>query len=194
MNAIVQALIPPPKYDVTKLVPGAQLCTEARLAGLFVIERATDDVTRTLADDEAIETLMENCDDAYGFPPYPLIAQFLYTRRGVDLRDAERGAVCSALAGSPATLLRSTSMDWWQRVPELMGIDARGARIARAASQVPSARTYRGGERGAGCVAGARPSRRAGGAALAGARTNDLRDAGRRPRASGTGVRAWPRA
>ena len=29
MNAVVQALIPPPKYDVTKLIPGAKLCTEA---------------------------------------------------------------------------------------------------------------------------------------------------------------------
>ena len=41
MNAIVQALIPPPKYDITKLVPGVQLCAEAQLAGLVVIERAT---------------------------------------------------------------------------------------------------------------------------------------------------------
>ena len=89
---------------------------------MFVIERATDDVTRALADDEAIDTLMDNCDDAYGFPPYPLIAEFLYTRRGVDLRIAERDAVCSALAGSPAALLRSTSMDWWQRVPQLMAL------------------------------------------------------------------------
>ena len=122
MNAIVQALIPPPKYDIAKLVPGVQLSAESRLSGLVVIERADDDVTRELGDDEAIETLMENCDDAYGFPPYPLIAQFLYTRRGVDLREAERSAVRSALGSAPATLLRSTSMDWWQRVPLVMGI------------------------------------------------------------------------
>ncbi len=122
MNAVVQALIPPPKYDITKLVPGAQLCTEARLAGLFVIERAPDDVSRTLGDDEALETLMENCDDAYGFPPYPVIAQYLYTRKGVDLRELELDVVRTGLARTPATLLRSTSMDWWQRVPALMGI------------------------------------------------------------------------
>ena len=122
MNAIVQALIPPPKYDVTKLVPGAQLCAEATLSGLVVIERADDNITRALGEDEAIDTLMENCDDAYGFPPYPLIAQYLYTRRGVDLRDAERNAVSRALASAPATLLRSTTMDWWQRVPQVMGI------------------------------------------------------------------------
>ena len=72
---------------------------------------------------------MANCDDAYGFPPYPLIAQFLYTRAGVDLRAAERGAVSGALAGAPATLLRSTSMDWWQRVPAVIGIDLDDAQI-----------------------------------------------------------------
>jgi putative flippase GtrA len=123
MNAVVQTLIPPPKYDITKLVPGARLCTEAQLAGLVVIERADDDETRVLAGPEALDTLIANCDDAYGFPPYPLIAEFLYTRNGVDLREAERAAVGSALVGMPATLLRSTSMDWWQRVPAVMGIE-----------------------------------------------------------------------
>jgi dolichol-phosphate mannosyltransferase len=122
MNAVVQALIPPPKYDIAKLVPSAQLCSVAQVSGLVVIERSEDDATRTLESDEAIDTLMENCDDAYGFPPYPLIAEFLHTRRGVDLRDAERDVVRAALAGAPATLLRSTSMDWWRRVPAVMGI------------------------------------------------------------------------
>ncbi len=65
---------------------------------------------------------MENCDDAYGFPPYPVIAQYLYTRKGVDLRELELDVVRNGLARTPATLLRSTSMDWWQRVPALMGI------------------------------------------------------------------------
>ena len=137
MNAIVQALIPPPKYDITKLVPSAQLCAEARLAGLFVIERATDDVSRMLEDDEAIETLMENCDDAYGFPPYPLIAPFLYTRNGVDLRELELDVVRSGLGDMPATLLRSTTMDWWQRVPALMGISLDGSRSRSRSSPWP---------------------------------------------------------
>jgi glycosyltransferase involved in cell wall biosynthesis len=142
MNAIVQAIIPPPKYDITKLVRGVQLCSDAQLAGLVVIERATDDATSSLAEDEAIETLMDNCDDAYGFPPYPLIAQYLYTRRGIDLRVAERSVVYSALAGAPATLLRSTSMDWWQRAPRLMALDLEAAQPAQGqageAQPVPS--------------------------------------------------------
>jgi hypothetical protein len=107
-----------------------------------VIERATDDATSSLAEDEAIETLMDNCDDAYGFPPYPLIAQYLYTRRGIDLRVAERSVVYSALAGAPATLLRSTSMDWWQRAPRLMALDLEAAQPAQGqageAQPVPS--------------------------------------------------------
>ena len=129
MNAVVQTLIPPPKYDIEKLVPDVRLCSEAHLSGLIVIERADDDETSALPAAVALDTLMANCDDAYGFPPYPLIAQFLYTRAGVDLRAAERGAVSGALAGAPATLLRSTSMDWWQRVPAVIGIDLDDAQI-----------------------------------------------------------------
>ena len=39
----------------------------------------------------ALQTLMENCDDAYGFPPYPVIQEQLHSRGGADLRGAERG-------------------------------------------------------------------------------------------------------
>jgi dolichol-phosphate mannosyltransferase len=137
MNAIVQALIPPPKYDITKLVPGARLCNDAHLAGMVVIERADDDDTRSLGDGEAVDILMDNCDDAYGFPPYPLIAHFLYTNRGVDLRESERDTVCSALANAPATLLRSTTMDWWQRVPQVMGIAFDELQVSTVSAEHP---------------------------------------------------------
>ena len=39
INAIVQLLVPPPKYHVERLVPGVEVAVEARLAGMVVIER-----------------------------------------------------------------------------------------------------------------------------------------------------------
>jgi dolichol-phosphate mannosyltransferase len=116
INAIVQFLVPPPKYHVERLVPGVQAASEARLTGMVVIERGGRGEV-VLDEREALATLLRNCDDAYGFPPYAAIEGFLRSRNGADLGDVERAIVAHALRGLPATLLRSETMDWWLRLP-----------------------------------------------------------------------------
>jgi dolichol-phosphate mannosyltransferase len=119
INAIVQFLVPPPKYHVEKLVPSAKIAPEAKLAALVVIQRGgLGDVQ--LAPDEALEILLRNCEDAYGFPPYDQIAGFLHSRNGNGLQAVERGIIADVLAGIPATLLKSETMDWCDRLPAVM--------------------------------------------------------------------------
>jgi dolichol-phosphate mannosyltransferase len=116
INAIVQLLVPPPKFHVERLVPNVDVAVEAHLAGMVVIERGgTGEVV--LDERDALATLLSNCEDAYGFPPYSAIESFLRSRNGTDLADTERAIVAHALSGLPATLLRSDSMDWWSRLP-----------------------------------------------------------------------------
>jgi dolichol-phosphate mannosyltransferase len=120
INAVVQMLVPPPKYHVERLVPDVEVAPEAQLAGMVVIERGGEGIT-ALDEDAALETLMRNCEDAYGFPPYPAIEGSLRRRNGTDLKDVERATVASALRGLPAAVMRSETMDWWQRVPDVVG-------------------------------------------------------------------------
>ena len=80
---------------------------------------------RALDHDEAVSVLVENTDDAYNFPPYPYIEHFLHSGNGRDLRAIERQIVDAALAGIPAHVLRSETMDWWQRIPNMMGLTER---------------------------------------------------------------------
>jgi glycosyltransferase involved in cell wall biosynthesis len=119
INALVQILVPPPKYDIERLIPGVEVVKEARVEGLIIIQRGgTGDVE--LAPDEALQTLLENCEDAYGFMPYPVIAPFLHRSNGSSLKPIERAIVASALSGRSATLLRSETMDWWERLPQAL--------------------------------------------------------------------------
>jgi dolichol-phosphate mannosyltransferase len=119
MNGVVQLLVPPPKYDVTRLVPGVELAAEAQLAGLVVIERGGGG-SEPLGTDEAVATLVSNTNDAYGFPPYPFIEDFLHSGNGRDLRAEESGILAAALAGVPAVTLRSETMDWCERLAALV--------------------------------------------------------------------------
>jgi dolichol-phosphate mannosyltransferase len=115
INLLVQALIPPPKYQVDRLVPHVAQTKEARLRSMVIIQRGGDGV-EAMENGEALETLLENCADAYGFPPYHAIEHFLNNGGGRDLRIDERRIIAEALSGVGTTLLRSSTMDWWREL------------------------------------------------------------------------------
>jgi dolichol-phosphate mannosyltransferase len=122
INTFVQLIVPPPKYDVARLVPSVEVASGSEIAGFAVIERgAGDDVRLTRA--AAVDVLVANSEDAYGFPPYPALEHFLHSRNGQDLRFKERRILAGALAEVDAVALRSESMDWWQRVVSLAGLE-----------------------------------------------------------------------
>ena len=119
INALVQMVVPPPKYHVERLVPDVEVAPEAQLAGMIVIERGGEGAV-ALERTEALDTLMRNCEDAYGFPPYAAIEGSLRSRNGTDLREVERAIVARALGEVPAMVIRSETMDWWRRLPAVM--------------------------------------------------------------------------
>lgn len=124
MNGFVQFVVPPPKYHIDRLVPHVKHCAcDAKLAGVFVIERGEDAVI-PLSDVEAAQILVENSDDAYGFPPYHDIKHLLYQVADTDLRPLEQATIATAVAGLPAVHLRSSTRNWWQQIPVYMGISS----------------------------------------------------------------------
>ena len=119
INGLVQFLVPPPKYHIDQLIPGVAMAPEAELLGMVIIQRGG--VGDVQADPEqALTILLEHCEDAYGFPPYPKIEAFLHSRDGVDLHAAERDIIRRAMQGHPTTIMRSETMDWHTRLPGLM--------------------------------------------------------------------------
>ncbi len=118
LNAIVQMIIPPPKYMIDRLVSGVSFIDTARLAHVVLIERGPthEDV---IPDEDRLGMLIGNAEDAYGFPPYPLLARRLSTWDGQDLQAAEQAIVAAALDGVPGIRLRSSQYDWYRRLPLL---------------------------------------------------------------------------
>jgi hypothetical protein len=120
INALVQLVVPPPKYQVDRLVPHVTIVPEAQLVGLAVIQREGTEGSVALDEREALDVLLSNCEDAYGFPPYPTIQGWLHSRNGLDLKCVERDIIECALAGKPAHLLRSESRDWYRMFPSVV--------------------------------------------------------------------------
>ena len=120
MNAFVQLVVPPPKFQVDRLVPHVALVSEAQLAGMAIIQREGDDGFELLGSESSLDILLANCEDAYGFPPYPVIQHWLHSRNGKDLQGMERSIITSALSGKPTQLLRSRDRNWYRMFPAMV--------------------------------------------------------------------------
>ncbi len=121
LNAVVQMLVPPPKYHIQRLIPDAGYVDQAGLSRIIIIERGAE-VEEVIGHDAAARELQENSEDAYGFPPYPVIAAELSRWQGQDLHPSERAIVRRALRGLPAIRLSSANYSWWTRFPDFLSL------------------------------------------------------------------------
>jgi hypothetical protein len=118
INTLVQMLIPPPKYAIGRLVPGVALRPEAIIGQRVEIERGPDREI-PLPRELAATIALEDCEDAYGFPPYRALEPILTTWGGQDLRELERQIIAHALERCPTTLVSRRRRDWGKRIAEL---------------------------------------------------------------------------
>jgi putative flippase GtrA len=116
MNAIVQMIVPPPKYMVHRLIPKVTYADESQLAGAVIIERGPE-FQEFLVHEQAVDTFVKNGEDAYGFPPYPILADALSKWQEHDLHPDEQAIVAQALKGIRTIRLRDPKFNWWQRIP-----------------------------------------------------------------------------
>jgi len=116
INAIVQRLVPPPKYHVERLVRGVSSQRTATFDGMFVIERGGQGEVM-LSTDEALEILLANCEDAFGFPPYSSLERLMLATSEYDLRRRQEEIIAAALSSVPVLDMKSESLDWAERIP-----------------------------------------------------------------------------
>lgn len=120
VNLFAQLFVPPPKYFVDELLPKVKQVSKAKLSGIFIIERGSKGVYK-IDNKEAIDILLSNCEDAYGFPPYDDLKEFLYLQNGVDLRIKEKNIIRKGLSELSATSIRSENLGWWAIIPTFIG-------------------------------------------------------------------------
>ena len=121
MNSYTQRLVPPPKYTAGRLVP-CETVPSVHVSDLFIIERGHDGLADVPLED-AVDELIQNTDDAYGFPPFadfaPLlnVAGMSYSQ----LRDQERLILEKVLSsGIRVRRLGSNSFGWADQIPDLL--------------------------------------------------------------------------
>ena len=108
-------IVPPPKFAVERLIPGTETVVSLPISHMVVIERGLEK-EEVLDLEEACDVLQANTEDAYGFPPYHLIAPAL-TNGHAALEARIRRDVLSRVS---ATRIRTPDRAWFSRLPSLV--------------------------------------------------------------------------
>ncbi|MFE2432403.1 glycosyltransferase [Streptomyces sp. NPDC059373] len=138
INALTQILVPPPKYSVDRLVP-CLMGSSTQVEELFVIERGAPRLSG-LDPETALERMLVNTEDAYGFPPYRYLAPAI-TVGGLtypQLKEREREILAGFLSGVRTRVLASDCFGWADEIPRLLAADRGGSAVPAAAALVSS--------------------------------------------------------
>jgi putative flippase GtrA len=120
LNAVAQAVVPPPKYMIDRLVP-CRFAPSTTVHELFVIERGPR-ALEELEGEQAVEIMLHNTDDAYGFPPFRYFAPAI-TIDGQDygaLRRREADLLARFLREVRARRLARDDFSWAEEIPRLI--------------------------------------------------------------------------
>jgi putative flippase GtrA len=137
INSVVQLVVPPPKYHITSLMP-AHITEEAPIDNVFLMERG-EPIEERVSLDDAVNQLIENTDDAYGFPPFATLAPNLVIN-GADymaLRARERRILATALQNVKIWRLRVRGHEWGELLPRLILDEQAEARPGRGPVAIP---------------------------------------------------------
>jgi len=120
INSLTQRIVPPPKYNVDRLVD-CTIVRSVQIDNLFVIERG-EPVLADIPFDEAIDTLVENTDDAYGFPPFRQMAPSIVIGDDdyAELRRKEREILTRAMSSIRVRRLGSNTFSWAEDIAKLL--------------------------------------------------------------------------
>jgi dolichol-phosphate mannosyltransferase len=139
VNSTVQKIVPPPKYAVDRLVP-CDVIPAVDVQQLFIIARGDAEVTE-IAHEEAIGTLLENTEDAYGFPPFKHFAPAVVIGGAdyTELQQREREILSSAISRVRIRGVSSPNFSWADDIPMLLARDREAALEGRPAATAAGA-------------------------------------------------------
>jgi hypothetical protein len=113
INALTQLAVPPPKYMIEALL-SCPIDNEVKVERLYLIERGAPKTVSHPGRDEALNELMANSADAYGFPPYSQLAPHLalWADGYQELIQAERRILDAALRSVSVSRLQTDDFSW----------------------------------------------------------------------------------
>ena len=124
INTIGQSIVKPPKFKVEDLLQEINLKHQTEITEMLFLERGGEVIER-ISTDDALKKSVENSDDAFIFPPYKQILQYLRIdgKSANDLLANERSMIQKFLINlQGCQLIKSEKRAWFQKVTEILPV------------------------------------------------------------------------
>lgn len=124
INTIGQSIVKPPKFKVEDLLQEVNLRPQTEITELLFLERGGELLER-ISTDDALRRSIENSDDAFIFPPYKQILQYMRIdgKNAYDLLALERLMIQKFLVNiRGCSLIKSDTKAWFQKVTEVLPV------------------------------------------------------------------------
>ncbi|MFQ5941674.1 MAG: hypothetical protein ACE5KA_08270 [Nitrososphaerales archaeon] len=117
INTVGQSIVKPPKFSIENLLKNVSILDKTKVTGLYFLQRGGEE-TINLYNGIATKRAIENSDDAFLFPPYKEMLQYINIngKSAHDLLEEEREILEKFLCNINCAILKSESRSWDQMV------------------------------------------------------------------------------
>jgi hypothetical protein len=117
LNTIGQVLIRPPKFKIEDLLQPVKIIERTRVRVLFFLEKGGEE-TLALPTEKALKKAVENSDDAFLFPPYKDMLNYISIegRNAAELLAEEKRMLEAFLSNITCMVIKSDSRSWYSTV------------------------------------------------------------------------------
>jgi hypothetical protein len=110
INAVGQLIFKPPKYRIDDLIANARIMNKSKICDVVLLE-TSDEASRTtnfVTSEAAVEKAIENSDDAFLFPPFKEIMQYLRlgSKSADELLEAEKTMLKEFFSSVNCTMMK----------------------------------------------------------------------------------------
>jgi dolichol-phosphate mannosyltransferase len=117
LNAIGQIIVKPPKFNVQRLLNSVNIKRSAKVESLYFLERQGNECI-ILDTETALSTALENSDDAFLFPPYKDLLEYIMIKgkSAHALLSEERRILEKFFSEISCFTLKSDTRSWYNMV------------------------------------------------------------------------------
>jgi hypothetical protein len=119
INTIGQAIVRPPKFKIEDIIKqDVKIVPKASIDAFYFLERGEGEEVVPIPKHSALQRAVDNSDDAFLFPPYKEVLQYLKVNgaTAAELLSIERQRVEKLLEGISTNVIRSETRSWYKTV------------------------------------------------------------------------------
>jgi dolichol-phosphate mannosyltransferase len=120
INTIGQSIVRPPKYSINSILQDAKIKNDTKVDNLYFLTREGNDII-PLDTTTALDLAVENSDDAFIFPPYAELLNYITIngKTAIELLEEEKKLLHTFLSVISCFVIKSEARAWFNMISKI---------------------------------------------------------------------------